>query len=213
MNFHPRPPLRLLSLSALAALCTLAPLSGCRRRNPMPTPAEENTLPVPNANPAPQPNQNGPVAPRPKRKPGRQNGAPGAGRELVANADLPVSLKSDRASYRRGETLTFSITLRNASAQTQVLRFNSGQSFDLVARRADAAVDAPEAWRWAMDKMFTREVRDVSLRPGEEQAFTATWDQSAGDGQALPRGSYTISAEIASAPRLPSNAVTVELGD
>lgn len=204
---------RFLSLSALAAICTLPALPGCRHRNPMPTPGEENTMPLPNtprpdARPQPVPQQNEPPAPArgPKRK-------PGANRELQANADLPVALRSDKELYRRGETLTFTMTIRNASAQTQSLRFTSGQSFDLVARRADAGAGAPEVWRWAADKMFTRQLREVSLRPGEEQTFTATWDQSARDGQALPRGAYTISAEIASAPRLPSNTVAVTLGN
>lgn len=213
MNFHLRPVARLLSLSALAMACTLA-TPGCRRRNPMPTVGEENTIPLPNPRPNPQPNpQQGepPTSqPRPVGKPGRK---PGVGRVAQVNPNLPVALKSDKAAYRRGETLTFTMTLRNASDQTQVLRFTSGQSFDLVARRADAAPDSAPVWRWAVDKMFTREVRDVSLRPGEEREFTATWDQSGGDAQALPRGSYVVTAEIASVPRLASNAVTVELAN
>lgn len=209
MNFHLRPLGRLLSLSALAMACTLA-APGCRRRNPMPTPGEENTIPLPNPQPNPQQNEPGAPDPRPMGKPNRK---PGAGRVAQANASLPVALKSDKASYRRGETLSFTMTMRNASDQTQTLRFTSGQNFDLLARRADAAADSPPLWRWASDKMFTREIRDVSLRPGEEREFTATWDQSGGDAQALPRGSYVVTAEIASVPRLASNAVTVELAN
>jgi len=216
MIFRSRPSTRLLSLSALAAACTLAPLSGCRHRNPMPTPAEENTIPLPNPAPdtqpntQPQPNQNEPgvPAPKPNRRP-----KPNRNRDVQANADLPVTLKSDKATYRRGEIITFTMTLRNASTETQRLRFNSGQNFELVARQAEAAAGTPEAWRWSAGKMFTFEVRDESLRAGEERTFTATWDQSAGDGQPLPRGSYTVAAEIASIPRLPSNPVAVELND
>ncbi len=205
----PRPQLRLLRLSALAVACTLAPLAGCRHRNPMPTPAEENTLPMPN--PRPNQNQTGPAQPRPGRKPKRGH-TPGPA-EAAVRVGLPVTLKSDRAVYRRGETITFTMTLRNASTETQSLRFTSGQDFDLAARRADAAPEAPESWRWANDKVFAMNLREVSLRPGQEQTFTATWDQSAGDGQALPRGSYTIASEIASEPRLPSNTISIELSN
>ena len=207
MNFHPRPLRRLLSLSALAAICTLG-APGCRRRNPMPTPGEENTIPLPNPQPNPQQNEPGAPQPKPVRRP-----KPGADRVVQPNANLPVVLKSDKATYRRGETLSFTITLRNASDQTQTLSFNSGQNFDLIARRAGADANVAPVWRWATGKAFTFEIRDVSLRPGEEREFTATWDQSVGDVQAVPRGSYVITSEIAAVPRLPSNAVTVELAN
>ncbi len=208
---HPRPRLRFLSLSALAASCTLAPLAGCRHRNPMPTPAEENTLPLPNPNPRPNQDQTSPTQPRMGRK-AKTGGKPRPVEDVV-NITLPVTLKSDKALYRRGNTITFTITLRNTSAQPQSLRFNSGQDFDLVARRADAQPNAPEAWRWASDKMFAMNIREVSLRPGEEQIYTATWDQSGANGQPLPRGSYSIASEIASSPRLPSNPISIELNN
>ena len=209
MNFHLRPLRRLLSLSALAAICTIG-APGCRRRNPMPTPGEENTIPLPNPQPDPQQNEPGAPQPRPVRQPKPKRGA---GAVAQANANLPVVLKSDKATYRRGETLSFTMTLRNASDQTQTLTFNSGQNFDLIARRAGADANAAPVWRWATGKAFTFEIRDVSLRPGEARDFTATWDQSVGDVQAVPRGSYVVTAEIASVPRLPSNAVTVELAN
>jgi hypothetical protein len=139
-----------------------------------------------------------------------------------ADANMPVTLAADKAEYRRGETLSFVITVKNASTEPRRLSFSSGQSFDIVARRADAAGNvadgAPEAWRWASDKIFTRNLRAQTLRPGEELSFTATWDQSEptldGEGQPtrlVPRGTYVLSAEIASTPRLLSTPITIQL--
>jgi hypothetical protein len=193
------PTRRTLALSFLAATC-LVPLAGCRRRNPMPTPGEENTLPLPSTS-KPQPAPNAHDGEKPdahgEEKPGTQ-----------ANAALPVSLKSGKATYGRGENVEFSITVRNASQTTQNLQFTSGQSFDITARAAGAKEDA---WRWSADKIFSMALRRQSLRAGEEQVFKATWDQSAGDGQPLPRGKYTIAAEITTNPRLNAEPITIEL--
>ena len=123
-------------------------------------------------------------------------------------SSLQWSASSDRKTLRRGQTLRLEMRLLNAGKEKQLARYTSGQDFDLQVRRAG---EKETAWTWSMDKMFTDALRDITLRPGESQKFSATWDGTSG-GTRLPRGNYIITAISSSqpAPKAALIPITIE---
>ena len=194
---------------ALAALL-LAGASGCKRRNPMPTPSEENAFPAPAAPlPATAPPGNSPM---PNLNiPSNAGSAPNTG-QPAPNAEISVSLKADKTVVRAGESVNFTITARNAGAQAKEVTFNSGQSFDVVVRPLNAPDDrAQEVWRWSTGRMFTMALRTVSLEAGQELTWTAPWQYTAETARRTPRGVYEAQAELAIIPKRFSSPIRIEL--
>jgi hypothetical protein len=187
-------PARCAAPALALSLALLAPLAaGCKQSNLMPMPGEENALPLPGAQ------RPAPVDER-AQEPG-------------ANAPIVVSVSVDKAAFKAGETVTFTINARNTSDQPQEITFNSGQSFDIAVRRAPAKAgeEAPETWRWSHDRSFTMALRTVSLGAGEELKWTAAWNQSANDGKPAPRGVYEVQAELSLLRPRTSAPVQIEL--
>lgn len=106
---------------------------------------------------------------------------------------LAATITADKKTYSRGQIVRFNLTLRNTGKSVQKLTFSSGQSFDITATPAGRT---EAAWRWSHDKMFTMALRDVSLRAGETQSWTATWEQTDNNGNPLPRGEYSVVGSI-----------------
>jgi hypothetical protein len=172
----------------LSGLSLIAPLSGgCKSKNPMPTTDGDVIANPPVSVSQPQPANN-----------------------QAAQEAIVVSLVADQSTYRRGETLNFTITARNSSDAAQRLVFASGQRFDIVVTPEGDAKEP--GWRWSTGKVFTMIFGNVSWRPGETKTWTATWDQTA-EERALPRGRYVVQAELASTPRLKSKPLTITLAD
>ena len=172
----------ILTLSALSVIV----LSGCNTPRPLPT-ADEPVPPVIGL-------------PAPPKDDGKN----------VAAQPIEVAIALDKTKFSRGEIINFQLSARNVSDRAQTITFTSGQTFDVVAQRADAKNDDP-IWRWSMDKMFTRNIREVTLKPGDEQKFTATWDQNAGAGQTVPRGKYLVRGQFMVKPILSSPPLEIEL--
>lgn len=177
----------IFTVSALAVVL----LSGCKTRNPMPTAAEE----IP-------PVIDLPALPKDDGKKDDDKN--------IAVQPIEVAIALDKTKFSRGEIINFQLSARNVSDRAQTITFTSGQTFDVVAQRADAKNDDP-IWRWSMDKMFTQSIRNVTLKPGDEQKFTATWDQNAGAGQTVPRGKYLVRGEFTVNPTLSSPPLEIEL--
>lgn len=129
---------------------------------------------------------------------------------------LTVTLKTDKSTYGRGETVNFTITARNTGATPRVLNFSSGQNFDITATPRDGEEeqnDTEPVWRWSRGRMFTRMLRRITLAPGEEMNWTATWEQTTNNGDAAPRGEYTMRATLTAAERIESKSVVLTLAD
>lgn len=171
----------IFTLSALAVIL----VAGCTTRNPMPTAAEE----IP------------PVINLP---------APSKDDKSATASPIEVAIKSEKTKFSRGEIINFQLSARNVSDRAQTVTFTSGQSFDVVAQRVGAKDDDP-IWRWSMDKMFTSNIREVTLKLGDEQKFTATWDQNESAGQVVPRGKYRVRGQFVTNPALNSSPLEIEL--
>jgi hypothetical protein len=169
--------------------------SGCKMKSPMPaagTDASPTGAPVADATiSAPQADMN-----NESKKP---------------QAPLRVSVATDKPLYKRGETVRFTVTVRNASRETQTLSFSSGRKFDIAVRQ-NAGTDAP-LWNWANGRMFTMMLTDVKLASGESKSWTATWKQTGNDQKELPRGVYSARAQLAANGGIEAAPITVSLAD
>ena len=131
-------------------------------------------------------------------------------RDEKAASPLVASVSADKATYKAGESVTFSITLRNTSKLWQTLHFRSGQSFDVAVR---AQPDGEVLWNYSHGRMFTMALRDLALGPGEQKTWTATWKQVNNKGEQLPRGSYAVTALVTANGGIKAAPITVTLAE
>jgi hypothetical protein len=103
---------------------------------------------------------------------------------------------------RSGESLTWSLEVRNGSQEPVTLTFSSGKSGDVVLRRG-----GEEAYRWSADRFFTEAIRKERLEAGESKVYVLEEP-----GLRAERGRYELEAALASDPAPPPvrRKVTVE---
>lgn len=124
--------------------------------------------------------------------------------------DIVVTLTTDKETYKRGETIGFNISARNTGKEPQRLTFMSGQRFDVTATPEGKT---ESAWRWSADKVFTYDIRVVTIKPGEDKSWKVIWDQNDQNHNAVPRGRYTIIGEITSRNHIQAKPIVLELVD
>ena len=125
---------------------------------------------------------------------------------------IAVTLQITPNPARRGTVVGFSLTARNTGPKTQTLRFNSGQSFEIIAT-PEAAKDGAAVWHWSHGKSFMQSLRSEKLAPGQAKTWTATWNQSDDRAATLPRGKYTITAQVTANGGLKAAPAMLELTD
>lgn len=109
-------------------------------------------------------------------------------------AGLDVTFATDKDSYQlaaadsgTATAATFTLTMKNTTAQPVNLEFNNGQSFDFTVEKDGQAV-----WQWSHGQMFTQAVMQMTLAAGETKTYTAQWNLKNNDGQAVAAGSYSV---------------------
>jgi hypothetical protein len=125
---------------------------------------------------------------------------PAAGAVRTAGAALTFTLSTNTTEYAVGEPVEFLMVLRNESSTPRTLEFPTGQRFDVAVRAGQT-----EVWRWSADRAFVQVVGSLTLQPGEEQTFTATWEQPSDPGLQAPPGPYEATAELTATEPLSSN--------
>ena len=120
---------------------------------------------------------------------------------------ITLTLATDRDTYQPGATVEFKVTLRNSSNASVDLYFSSGRSFDITV----TTPAGDEIWRWAAGRFFTQSIRQLSLAPGEDKTYIATWDQRTSDDTPAPPGRYHATATIPTdqEPRSPPATFTI----
>jgi hypothetical protein len=103
-----------------------------------------------------------------------------------------AELLTSKKRYRAGETVRFTIVARNIGTTRQILRFRSGQSFDITA----TSDDEEQRWDWSRGMMFTQALRSIVLEPGAAFSWTAIWKQVDNDGELMARGPVIIKARL-----------------
>lgn len=101
---------------------------------------------------------------------------------------LLYTIITNRRTYRRGEPVSITLIKTNITSRPITLTYTTGQRFDFEAVRADGTV----VWRWSQGRVFTQQTATVTLRPGENQVFTATWDQRNQQGNLVLPQDITI---------------------
>ncbi len=129
----------------------------------------------------------------------------------VSSALIVVTLRSDKKTYKRGETVSFVLTARGASARPQTLSLTSGQNFDITARLAKAG--SLPAWQWSRGRYFIQVISVANLRKGDEQVWTAKWKQIDNQGKELPRGAYRIEARLTANNGITAPPIRITLVD
>ncbi len=87
-----------------------------------------------------------------------------------------------------GDTVSFSYTVRNRSARAILYRFDSGKQFEVSVRDRNNR----QVWNSSEGMFSTMALTNITLMPGQEKAFSATWR--------IPynfrEGNYTINASL-----------------
>lgn len=106
---------------------------------------------------------------------------------------ISLALSTDKPLYESGETVRFIMTLRNETAETKTLDFNSGQVFDIVVATKTASAE-PE-FQWSRGRLFTQALRNETLAAGESKTYNAAWNGKNARGQFV-MGQFDASATL-----------------
>ncbi|MDA8219688.1 MAG: BsuPI-related putative proteinase inhibitor [Dehalococcoidales bacterium] len=105
---------------------------------------------------------------------------------------VKVALQTGRSDYAPGDSVKFTVTVRNDGSAPAALQFNSGQRFDIVV----LDTRGNEVWKWSDGMFFTMALGTLELQPGESKSFDATWDQKDGKGNQVSAGHYVAQGWI-----------------
>ncbi len=100
---------------------------------------------------------------------------------------LVFELETDRHTYAPGDPIRATLRVRSQAADDIVLRFGSGQRYDLVIER-----DGTVAWRWSEGMFFIQVLGQERLAPGEEISYSESYE-----GELAP-GTYTVRGSLVS---------------
>lgn len=113
---------------------------------------------------------------------------------------VDVTLKLDRVAYEAGTAIPFTVVIRNPGSAAVVLTFPTSQRFDLVLHNGPVEVS-----RWSQGQLFTQELTELRLGPGEALTYVGQWlplttllprGVQESPVEAAPTGLYTIYAEV-----------------
>ncbi len=121
-----------------------------------------------------------------------KNATPSATPTPNATPKLQFSLATNKTTYKKGEAIRFTMTLRNTTQQTQSYQYQGGQSFDIDVLTTDGRL----LWRWSKGKFFTLMIRGRELPGGESEVFSETWNAKKSDGKTLAAGTYLVRARL-----------------
>ena len=131
------------------------------------------------------------------------------GQPAPPRSPLAVSVATDKAIYRPGEPVRFTLTVTNTGATPATVMRSSGQRYDFIVRSSDGG----EVWRWSRGRFFTQALEEDTIAPGRSLTFVETWDQRDNDGRPVPPGAYQVVAVYTTAPRLETAGVSFTIGE
>lgn len=127
-------------------------------------------------------------------------------------APLSLTVATDKTQYKRGETVTFIISIRNVSAKPQQLSFPNGQEYDVTAGQGRLA-SAAWQWSWGASRLFVAQQHTMKLAPGAIRTWRATWNQRLLEGQPqlAPSGKHRAIAKVTLQEPIQSNVVDLNI--
>lgn len=111
-------------------------------------------------------------------------------------------LTVERTSVAPGDSIPLALTVVNATPDSVVLEFTSGQRYDIRVLRPDGAT----TWTWSMDKLFAQMMGTETIAPGDTLEF-----RDAAPAPAEP-GTYRVAAEVTASNRDLADTVEVTVG-
>ena len=119
-----------------------------------------------------------------------------------------ISARTDKTTYKLGETVKIDFSVQNLLDKPQTFHFNSGQTYDIFIKNAAGET----VWSWGANKRFIMAQSAVEFAAGETKNYSASWDgRSFPDFQAKA-GKYSVQAVLKSEPPLESAPLEIEIG-
>lgn len=132
----------------------------------------------------------------------------GDGPTFTTSLRLKDSAGVEQMSFRRGELITFELTVRNRTAEPVTVDLASTQVNDFFVFRNGA--DTP-MWRRDHDRSFATVITPLTFAANESKVFSVTWNQETPEGTFLPRGSYEARGAVMAVGVLPTWLASHEL--
>jgi hypothetical protein len=120
---------------------------------------------------------------------------------------VAIEVSTNKTNYSPGEKVKISIKATNNSKEEISTYYSSSQKYDLVITDKNGK----EMWRWSHGKMFLMAIYPFRLKPKESVQFNYTWDQRDNSGKLLLPGKYSITGELAIAPRIRSQERAIKI--
>jgi len=115
-----------------------------------------------------------------------QPAVPQEARTAMPDAQLTVSLATDKPRYAPGEPIALTLSATNGTAQPVTLQFSSGQRYDFVIE--DAA--GRTFWQWSADRGFIQMLGDETVSVGAALVYRERVEQR------LASGAYRITGIV-----------------
>lgn len=119
-----------------------------------------------------------------------------------------VQVKTDKKTYRPGDTIKITLTVKNRQKSDVTLQFSSGQRYDLEIRRGKTK-EGEKVWQWSEGRGFTMALGSLTLKPNETKTYTTTYSREEVEkmtGKAHPAltpGTYTLFGTLTTMGRAP----------
>lgn len=97
----------------------------------------------------------------------------------------------NQRTYDQGEPIRIRLLKVNVTGATIVLRYPTGQRFELVVRRRPGDV---EVWRYSRERFFTQVEGTVTIRPNQYAIYEYTWNQRNIQGRQVTPGDFVLEA-------------------
>jgi len=108
---------------------------------------------------------------------------------------LDVTLQTEKAVYKSGQTIVMRLTVTNKGDKPLELTFFSSQRYDFVVEKEEK-----EIWRWSKDKVFAMMLGELTLQPDQSLVYQESWTQEDNTGRLVPPGKYEIIGILTTAP-------------
>lgn len=118
-------------------------------------------------------------------------------------SDPASGVKTDKPSYGLAKPVKINFVVENRTNESIVLRFPSGQHYDIWVQKDDK-----EIWRWSRRRAFVQVLTSITLAPGQKKVYTETWNQVTNDRKQVPPGAYSIFAQLTTVEPRPTPVKT-----
>lgn len=121
------------------------------------------------------------------------NGIGPDGANFVTTLAVEDANGNAASSFSAGQQIQFVLSVRNRSATSQTLSFNTAQQFNFAVFDSGTAT---EVWTWSLGRAFVQQTTMLTIAAGQTQTFTVVWNQTDDAGFAVAPGNYEVFAGL-----------------